>query len=83
MGMYEIEQYSFGTFEILREVAASTAMKIAGGGHTISAIEALNIENRIDHISTGGGALISYLSGEPMPVLESLRESRQYFEKVE
>jgi phosphoglycerate kinase len=83
MGMYEIEQYSFGTFEILREVASSTAMKIAGGGHTISAIEALNIENRIDHISTGGGALISYLSGEPMPVLESLRESRQYFEKVE
>ncbi|MHB1901397.1 MAG: phosphoglycerate kinase [Cuniculiplasma sp.] len=82
MGMYEIEEYSSGTFEILKEVAASGAMKIAGGGHTISAIEALGVENRIDHMSTGGGALISYLSGEPMPVLESLRESKRYFEKV-
>ena len=83
MGMYELEPYSLGTFEILREVAASSAMKIAGGGHTISAIEALNIQNRIDHISTGGGALISYLSGESMPVLESLKESKRYFKKVD
>lgn len=82
MGMYELEDYSSGTYEILKEVARSEAMKIAGGGHTISAIETLKIQERIDHISTGGGALISYLSGEPMPVLEALKTSRKHFREM-
>ncbi len=80
MGMYELEDYSSGTYEILKEVASSGAMKIAGGGHTISAIEALKLEEHFNHISTGGGALISYLSGEPMPVIEALRLSKNMFQ---
>lgn len=82
MGMYELEDYSSGTYEILKEVAKADAMKIAGGGHTISAIENLKIQESIDHISTGGGALISYLSGEPMPVLEALKVSRKHFREM-
>ena len=79
MGMYEIEEYSVGTREILEAVANSDALTIAGGGHTLSALEKLNLMGRITHASTGGGALISYLSGDPMPVLESLVESRKIF----
>lgn len=82
MGMYELDDFSSGTYEILKEVANAEAMKIAGGGHTISAIENLKIQDRIDHISTGGGALISYLSGEPMPVLEALKNSRKHFREM-
>jgi 3-phosphoglycerate kinase len=82
MGMYEIADYASGTNEILKEVANARALKLAGGGHTISALEMLGLENRIDHISTGGGALISYLSGEPMPVMESLSKSRDKFQDV-
>ncbi len=82
MGMYEIEDYASGTREIFTEVANSGAMKLAGGGHTISALEMMGLEKKIDHISTGGGALISYLSGEPMPVIESLKKSRDKFQEV-
>ena len=79
MGVYEIEEYSVGTREILEAVAGSKALTIAGGGHTLNALEKLGIIDRISHASTGGGALISYLSGDPMPVLESLSESRKIF----
>ncbi|MCL4340713.1 MAG: phosphoglycerate kinase [Candidatus Thermoplasmatota archaeon] len=79
MGMYEIADYSVGTREILEAVAENHGLKIAGGGHTLSALEMMGLKNRIDHASTGGGALISYLSGEPMPVLESLYESMRIF----
>ncbi|GGM66792.1 phosphoglycerate kinase [Thermogymnomonas acidicola] len=79
MGMYEIEEYSAGTFEVFRAVASSDGITVAGGGHTLSALEKLGAINRITHASTGGGALISYLSGEKMPVLEALKESRAIF----
>lgn len=80
MGIYEIEAYSSGTREIFSSVAKSEAFSIAGGGHTLSALDKLGLTNRIDHASTGGGALISYLSGEAMPVLEALKESKRLFE---
>jgi phosphoglycerate kinase len=83
MGMYEIADYSVGTREILEAVAENPGLKIAGGGHTLSALEMMGLKDRIDHASTGGGALISYLSGEPMPVLESLYESMKIFGGVE
>ncbi len=83
MGMYEMSGYQSGTYEILGEIARSKGLTIAGGGHTISAIGILGVGKQIDHISTGGGALISYLSGEPMPVLEALKKSKQFYEKGE
>lgn len=79
MGMYEIDAYSVGTREVLNFVTRSGALKIAGGGHTISALEKLEMLKKVDHASTGGGSLISYLSGEPMPVLEALRASKSHF----
>ncbi len=80
MGIYEIEAYSAGTREIMRSMAHSNAFRIAGGGHTLSALDILGLTGSIDHASTGGGALISYLSGESMPVLEALKESKRLFE---
>lgn len=79
MGMYEIDQYSVGTREVFSDVADSGALTIAGGGHTLSALERMGLIRKITHASTGGGALISYLSGEHMPVLDALRESRKIF----
>ncbi|MEM0155781.1 MAG: phosphoglycerate kinase [Thermoplasmataceae archaeon] len=79
MGMYEVPEYSSGTFEILNAISRSKALRIAGGGHTLSAMEKIGMLKTIDHASTGGGALISYLSGEAMPVLEALSESHSLF----
>ncbi len=80
MGMYEIEEFSVGTREILEAVADSHGLTIAGGGHTLNALEKLRLMDRISHASTGGGALISYLSGERMPVLQALEESLNIFQ---
>ncbi len=79
MGMYEVDKYSTGTREVFSSVAKSGALSIAGGGHTLSALEKMDLVGRISHASTGGGALISYLSGEKMPVLDALRESKKIF----
>ena len=79
MGMYEVEKYSTGTREVFSSVAKSGALSIAGGGHTLSALEKMDLVGRISHASTGGGALISYLSGDKMPVLDALKESKKIF----
>ena len=80
IGMYEIENYSIGTSEIFRAIANHGGLRIAGGGHTLSALEMLGLLREFNHASTGGGALISYLSGETMPVLEALKASKKYFD---
>ena len=79
MGMYEIAEYAGGTLDIFMAVSEANAIKIAGGGHTISVLESLNVMDKVDHVSTGGGALISYLSGEKMTVLEALKLSYKHF----
>ncbi len=79
MGMYEMSEYAAGTREIMTAISMNPGMKIAGGGHTLNALEKLDLMDKFDHMSTGGGALISYLSGDPMPVLEALKESKKIF----
>ncbi len=79
MGVFELPEFALGTVEVFRGMANSKSLKIAGGGHTIAALEKLGLAKRFDHISTGGGSLITFLSGEEMPVIEALKESYRYF----
>ena len=78
--MYEINEYSIGTREILDEISNSSAMKIVGG-HTISAVNRFGFRKYMDYVSTGGGALINYLSGDSIPVTDAVKVSRSFFEK--
>jgi phosphoglycerate kinase len=79
MGMYEINEYSLGTRETFNQVSQSNANKIVGGGHTVNAINEFGLGNSMGYISTGGGALINYLSGESIPVIEALIKNRKKF----
>ncbi|MCD6275268.1 MAG: phosphoglycerate kinase [Thermoplasmata archaeon] len=79
MGVFELPEFALGTVEVFRGVIHNAALKIAGGGHTIAALEKLGLSKYFDHISTGGGALISFLAGERMPAIEALRESYKHF----
>ncbi|MGC8547257.1 MAG: phosphoglycerate kinase [Thermoplasmata archaeon] len=79
MGVFELNEFATGTREIFSAIADSAAYKIAGGGHTNAALEKMGLAHKIDHLSTGGGALISYLAGEPMPAIESLINSKKKF----
>ncbi len=69
MGVFELPLFAIGTYEIVNAIAMSDGFKVAGGGHTVSVIELLKLEDHFDHISTGGGATIAYLARSPMPAL--------------
>jgi phosphoglycerate kinase len=74
MGVFEIDQFSQGTMEIARAVAASDAVSIVGGGDSVAAAHKAGIADKITHISTGGGASLEFLSGLKLPGVEALPE---------
>ena len=75
MGIYENSQFSLGTRRTLEEVANSKAFSLAGGGHTISAIQEFRLAKKISYISTAGGALIEFLMGKKLPGIAALEKA--------
>lgn len=73
-GIFEQEKFRLGTSELLK-AATEAGYSIAGGGHSVAAIEQLGLEARFSHVSMGGGACITYLSGEPLPGIEALKKA--------
>ncbi len=78
-GVFELEPFAVGTREIFTAVAESPAFTVIGGGHTVAVAEALGIETRFDHVSTGGGALINFLAGKPLALVDALKRSKAKF----
>ncbi|NLN69347.1 MAG: phosphoglycerate kinase [Chloroflexi bacterium] len=74
MGVFEFDKFSKGTFAIAKAVAKSGATSIIGGGDSIAAINKSGLEDRITHISTGGGASLEMLEGKVLPGLAALDE---------
>ena len=74
-GFFEKEQFSFGTKSLLEGVANSMATTIVSGGHLTSALKKYGLAEKIDHISTAGGALVLYLTGEKLPMIQSLEDA--------
>jgi phosphoglycerate kinase len=79
-GIFENEKFALGTAEILK-AATESGFSIAGGGHTSAAIEELGLEPKFSHVSTGGGASISYLSGDLLPGIEALKKAASKYRK--
>lgn len=69
MGVFEIAEFSSGSFDLARCVAKSEAFSIIGGGDSASVIKECKLESEIDFISTGGGASLEYLEGKVLPGL--------------
>jgi phosphoglycerate kinase len=74
MGVFEWSRFEEGTRAIAEAIAASSAVKVAGGGDTIAAIEKYGLEDRFDHISTGGGASMELLEGRTLPGVAVLQD---------
>jgi phosphoglycerate kinase len=72
MGVYERDEFMAGTKGVFEAVAYSKAFSVAGGGNTIEAIDKLGLTNKISYISTGGGALMEFLTGKTLPGVEAL-----------
>jgi len=77
MGVFELPPFDEGTKAVALAVAEATdkgARSIIGGGDSASAVEKLGLENKISHISTGGGASLEFLEGKKFKCLEILDE---------
>ena len=81
-GFFEKENFSFGTKALLDSVANSMATTIVSGGHLTTALKQQGLTEKINHISTAGGALVLYLTGEKLPMIKALEDAaRKYRSK--
>ena len=78
-GVFEKTETEIGTKTILTAIAESSAFSVVGGGDSIAAINKYNITDNISYISTGGGALVRFLSGEELPVIKALKKAAKKF----
>ena len=67
MGVFEIDAFAKGTEGVARHVAESGATSVVGGGDSVAAVNKLGLEDRMSHISTGGGASLEYVEGKELP----------------
>ena len=78
-GFFENDNFKFGTESLLHGVAESFATTIVSGGHLTAALKRYGLAERIHHISTAGGALVLYLTGVKLPMIQSLEEAAQRY----
>lgn len=77
MGMFEEKPFDEGTVAIAKAVAEATdkgATSIVGGGDSVAAVNQAELDERISHISTGGGATLEFLAGDALPGVEALED---------
>ena len=75
LGIYEIENFSKGTIKIAKLIASlNNKTSIIGGGDSVAAISKAKVKNKINHISTGGGAFLDLIGGKNLPGLEELED---------
>ena len=78
-GVFEKEEFAIGTEKIFRAASEDGIFAVMGGGETTVAIDRYGLRDGIEHISTGGGAAMTFLAGRDMPVLNSLKANMNKF----
>jgi len=74
LGIFEIDAFSKGTEQIAQFISHLNATTIIGGGDTAAAMTKLKLENKMNHISTGGGASLEFLEGKSLPGIAALSD---------
>ncbi len=72
LGVFEQAAFRGGTLAVAKEVVASKAHSVIGGGDTLAAFKQLNLLHKVQHASTGGGATLAFLAGKRLPGLQAL-----------
>ncbi len=74
LGIFEMEPFSRGTSEIARFISTLKTTSIIGGGDTAAAVSKFKVQDKMSHVSTGGGASLEFLEGKELPGITSLSD---------
>ena len=74
LGIFEMDAFSKGTLEVAKFIATLDTTSIIGGGDTAAAIAKFKLEDKMSHISTGGGASLEFLEGKTLPGIAALTD---------
>jgi len=76
MGKFEDEKWEMGTRKIAEAIAGCGGFRVVGGGDTISALKKFNLIDKMDYVSTGGGAMLEFLAKGTLPGIEALENNK-------
>jgi phosphoglycerate kinase len=74
MGVFEVAAFAAGTEAVARAMAEASGVTIIGGGDSVAAVGMLGLTEKMDHVSTGGGASLEFIEGGGLPGVDVLRK---------